>query len=408
MRQKVLTFLIAALGVLNVCADDIAGTWRGKLKVGAQSLNLVFHFDKEKAEMDSPDQGAMGIKAEITFVSADSVALSVPSIGASYAGKLRDDKIIGVFKQMGMAFNLVLEKGELTRNRPQTPQPPFPYVTEEITFQGGASDVRLAATLTYPVGYDSNKCVPVAVLVSGSGLQNRDEEIFSHRPFLVIADYLARHGIATLRYDDRGTAQSTGNVADATTADFARDASAALDTLKKMRCFSSVGIIGHSEGGQIAFILGAKDKPDFIVTLAAPGLKGDSVIVEQNRFAMREAGIADKLDVKTWRNIAESNPMNAWLQHFIDYDPADDIAKTRCPVLALNGEKDSQVNATSNLSTIKRLLPKRKQNVTKCYAGLNHLFQHCKTGSTSEYANIEETFAEEALADITTWILNLK
>jgi len=123
---------------------------------------------------------------------------------------------------------------------------------------------------------------------------------------------------------------------------------------------------------------------------------------------MREAGIADKLDVKTWRNIAESNPMNAWLQHFIDYDPADDIAKTRCPVLALNGEKDSQVNATSNLSTIKRLLPKRKQNVTKCYAGLNHLFQHCKTGSTSEYANIEETFAEEALADITTWILNLK
>ena len=283
----------------------LEGSWSGKLKVGAMSLTLVLHLEQAdgyvKASLDSPDQGAKGISAYKEYLSDDSVAVKVESIGATYRAKLKDGKLDGTFSQMGMKIPLVLTKGVPEVKRPQEPKQPYPYDTEEVTFKNEADGAMLAGTLTWPVGYDKNtKKKPMVVLfVTGSGQENRDEEIFKHKPFLVIADYLARQGIASLRYDDRATGKSVGgDVKNATSEDFARDAAAGLEFLRSKKAFSKVGIIGHSEGGLIAFILGAQKKTDFIVSLAGPGVKGDTLSALQSNRMIELSGIDPKLTVK--------------------------------------------------------------------------------------------------------------
>ena len=411
----ILLALVALTGWAQVNSTTaLLGSWSGKLNVGAMSLTLVLHLEQAdgyvKVSLDSPDQGAKGIPTFKEYLSDDSVAIKVESINMTYRARLKEGKLDGTFAQNGFSTPLVLTKGVPEVNRPQTPKEPFPYKTEEVMFSNKKDSATLAGTLTWPVGYDKNsKQKPAVVLmVTGSGQQNRDEELMYHKPFLVIADFLARHGIATLRYDDRATGASVGGeVKNATSEDFARDAAAGLEYLHNTKTFSKVGILGHSEGGLIAFMLAAKKQTDFIVSLAGPGVKGDTLLVAQSNRILSLSGMSANMTVEKYRKQDAVQQM-PWLKWFVDYDPSADIAATRCPVFALNGDRDCQVISTQNLKAIERLLPKSKKNLVKEYPGLNHLFQHSSSGLVTEYAQIEETISPEVLSDIANWINNLK
>lgn len=415
MKKTIIT-LLTAIAVMTSQAQvnsttTLEGSWSGKLKVGAMSLTLVLHLEEAdgyvKASLDSPDQGAKGISAYKEYLSDDSVAVKVESIGATYRAKLKDGKLDGTFSQMGMKIPLVLTKGVPEVKRPQEPKAPYPYETEEVTFKNEADGATLSGTLTWPVGYDKNlkKKKPVVLLfVSGSGQQNRDEELMNHKPFLVIADYLARNGIATLRYDDRATGKSVGgDVKNATSEDFARDAAAGIEFLRSKKTFSKVGILGHSEGGTIAFMLGGQQKVDFIVSLAGPTVKGDTLLAAQSNRILSLSGMPANMTVEKYRQTATSAKI-PWLDWFNDYDPSDNIRKTRCPVFALNGDRDCQVISSLCLPALKVLLPSSKKHLIKEYPELNHLFQHCTTGLPDEYGQIEETISLEVLSDIAGWI----
>lgn len=422
MKKAIFTLLTALVTIAGWAQVNptsvLVGSWSGKLKVGAMSLTVVLHLEQKEgyvvASLDSPDQGAKDIPAKMEYFSDDSVAVKVEMIGATYQAKLTDGKLDGTFSQNGMKFPLEMTRGVPEVKHPQEPKPPYPYETEEVTFINEADGATLAGTLTWPMGYDKKaKKKPMVVLfVTGSGQENRDEEIFGHKPFLVIADYLARQGIATLRYDDRATGKSTGgDVKNATSEDFARDAAAGLVFLRNKKVFSKVGMLGHSEGGLIAFILGAKKKTDFIVSLAGPGVKGDTLSVVQSNRIMELSGIdpnmAVKMTVKKLRQDEQFKKL-PWYLYFLDYDPSENIRKTRCPVFALNGDRDCQVIASQNLTAIRQLLPPSKKNLLKEYPGLNHLFQHCTTGLATEYGQIEETISEEVLKDIAQWLQQLQ
>lgn len=394
----------------------LVGTWTGKLNVGPASLSLVLNITQEhgtiNCTLDSPDQSAKGIKTSVGYCKDDSISVAVPMIGASYSGRCIGDELKGTFTQMGHSFELNFKRGVEVIKRPQTPVAPFPYTTQEVTFSNEKDSVTLAGTLTLPVGYDhaSNGSVPLVIMVSGSGLQNRDEEIFEHKPFLVAADYLARNGIASLRYDDRGFGKSTGkNVANATTEDFARDAQAAYDYVKglSLKKVGKVGIWGHSEGGDIAFMLGARGKADFIVSLAGVGVRCDTALTAQANRLMQLNGMPGTATTKGYRSMVllQNQP---WFNWFINYDPTPDIAATRCPVFAANGDKDCQVISELNLGGIKAALPHNKHNRIVEYPGLNHLFQECTTGGPTEYRTIEQTISPQFLKDAAEWIKNLK
>ena len=386
--------------------QTINGTWHGQLDLQTLKLSIVFHFDPSSPTVDSPDQGAKGIKAQMDYISADSVSISMPTLNASFVGRHKNGQIKGTFKQNGMPLPLVLTPGEVKRNRPQTPRPPFPYTTEEVSFINPIDSAVLAGTLTYPTNYNSDHRCPVLLMVSGSGLQDRNEALMDHQPFAVIADHLARHGIATLRYDDRSVGQSTGDASNATSLQFMEDAVAGIQLLRSKGSFSDVGVLGHSEGGMIAFMLAARKQADFIVTIGAPGLRGDSILLLQNELAAKQTGTNLKTDIRQVRQAikAQGNP---WLDFFIDYDPSADIAEADCPALVLNGAKDMQVYAEPNIAAIRRNMPKDTPYTIKVYPGLNHLMQHCTTGLPAEYANIEETIAEEVLDDISEWLAKL-
>ena len=416
--KKVFIMLLTALFALSAQAQvnpttALEGSWSGKLKVGAMSLTLVLHLEQAdgyvKASLDSPDQGAKGISAYKEYLSDDSVAIKVESIGATYRAKLKDGKLDGTFSQSGMTFPLEMTKGVTEVKRPQEPKAPYPYETEEVIFKNEVDGATLAGTITWPVGYDKNaKKKPMVLLfVSGSGQQNRDEELMNHKPFLVIADYLARNGIATLRYDDRATGKSTGgDVKNATSEDFARDAAAGLEFLRSKKAFSKVGILGHSEGGTIAFMLGAQKKVDFIVSLAGPSIKGDTLLAAQSNRILSFSGMPANVTVEKYRQTASAAKI-PWLDWFTNYDPTDNIRQTRCPVFALNGNYDCQVISSLCLPAFQKLLPPSKKNLIKEYPGLNHLFQHSTTGLPTEYGSIEETISPEVLSDIVAWMKQL-
>ena len=419
MNKKTIITLLFALAAVTGWAQvgsttALLGSWSGKLNVGPTSLTLVLHLEQAdgyvKVTLDSPDQGAKGIGALKEYLSDDSLAVKVEQIGMTYRARLKDGKLDGTFAQNGFSTSLVLTKGAPVSEvkRPQTPKPPYPYETEEVTFRNEVDNATLAGTLTWPIGYEKKQKPVVVLLVTGSGQQNRDEELMDHKPFLVIADYLARQGIATLRYDDRATGASIGGeVKNATTEDFSRDAAAGLEYLRKLKAFAKVGLLGHSEGGSIAFMLGAKKKTDFIVTLAGPGVKGDTLLTAQGNRILSLSGMLANMTVEKYRQQDEVKKI-PWIRWFIDYDPSADIRQTRCPVFALNGDRDCQVISSQNLTAIKQLLPKSKKNRIKEYPALNHLFQHCTTGLVNEYAQIEETISPEVLSDIAQWINSLK
>ena len=409
----ILFVLVALTGQAQVNSTTaLLGSWSGKLKVGAMSLTIVLHLDQVdgnvKVSLDSPDQGAKGIPASKEYLSDDSVAVKIVSLGATYRARLKDGKLDGTFSQSGMSFPLEMSKGIAEVKRPQMPKAPYPYETEKVTFRNEADGATLSGTLTWPVGYNKNQKPVIVLFVSGSGQQNRDEEVMNHKPFLVIADYLARQGIATLRYDDRATGKSVGgDVKNATTADFSRDALAGIDFLRSKKAFSKVGILGHSEGGSIAFMLGSQKKVDFIVSLAGPTVKGDTLLAAQSNRILSLSGQPATMTVEKYRQtVATMN--QPWLNWFNDYDPTNDIRQIRCPIFALNGDRDCQVISTLCLPALRRLLQPSKKHLIKEYPSLNHLFQHCTTGLPDEYSQIEETISPEVLQDIAQWINSLK
>ena len=365
-------------------------------------------------------------------------------MGATYSGMLKENRIEGEFTQRGMTFPLNLEKGarEAKQVRPQDPQPPFDYRIEEVSFVNEKEGNTLTGTLTIPKG---KGLFPAMVLVSGSGQQNRDEELMNHRPFWVIADYCARHGIAVLRYDDRGMGGSTGEVENATSLDFSYDAEAAFDFLRKQKHIdaSRVGILGHSEGGIINFMVSAR-RPEvaFLVSLAGPAVNGIEVLKEQQVAILRASGMTEEMVqfngnasaqmyniieesssreeadsllrqlVKGWGYNEElteqtvSGMTMPWMYYFLKYDPTEAIVKTNCPALLLNGSKDLQVLVTQNFPAYEKIIADYgKTNLTLHeLPDLNHLFQHCETGAIEEYATIDETVSPEVLEMIVEFV----
>ena len=431
--KKLILFSLISLFSIGIKAQDsgLKGAWTGKLNVYGNELTLVFHFDGEDCTLDSPDQGVKGVPAKLERT-VTGIKVAVPSINASYEGVNMGESIMGTFKQHGQSFPLTIKPGLLKRNRPQTPAMPYPYQTQEVSFNNG--DAILKGTLVIPE--NASRQTPVLLMVTGSGLQNRDEEIFEHKPFAVIADALARAGIATLRYDDRGFGESTGDVVNCTTEDLKNDAFAGVQLLRSR--FDKVGVIGHSEGGTIALMLAAEKKVDFIVSLAGMAVSGKETLLWQNRLALAAANIpSETIDVyynaldevfdacisgtampsTTQYNLPTSLAQNLtvvtkqlqtpYMKQFLTLDSRPLLGNITCPVLALNGSKDTQVDSESNLGALRSGLQKNAKNKLEAIEGVNHLFQHCKTGMATEYGNIEETIAPEVLEKIVCWLSNL-
>ncbi len=403
--------LIALGSSIGAKSQDLNGSWKGSLAVGPQKLTIVFQLDKAKqtATMSVPEQGASGIPMTVNVLTEDSLNVSLAKLGINYAGKLTAGKIHGTFQQMTFKTPMDMEAGEVTVNRPQEPKPPYPYKTRNVSFDNPAAHATFAGTLTYPTTYKAGKRVPVVLMVTGSGAQNRDEELFGHKCFLVIADYLAHHGIASLRYDDRGTAKSTGVYKGSTTKDFADDARCGLSYLKSLKEFSRVGIMGHSEGGAIAFMLGAERKPDFIVSLAGPACKLDTLMMTQLNGLGRAQGLQKDMvqNVADARKFMLAQDSSVWTRYFLDMDLTPYVRAVKCPVLAVGGDKDLNVPTKLNVPALQNNLRKNKKNMIKTYPGLGHTFQPMKTGNPTEAFNVEQTFSPEVLADICEWINRL-
>ncbi|MDE5869628.1 MAG: alpha/beta hydrolase [Muribaculaceae bacterium] len=428
MKRYIVILLNLLIGIS--VAFSQTETWSGDLEIQGTKLPLVFHLDGDNPTLDSPAQGAKGIPIVFVQTESDSLYVSIPTIGASFTGKYQKDKVTGIFKQRGIELPLILKPGYKMSHRPQTPQPPYPYSQEEVSFTNG--DAALKGTLTLPEKY--NKETPVLIMITGSGLQNRDEELFEHKPFAVIADALARNGIASLRYDDRGLGESTGDVINCTTEDLMKDALSGINLLRQR--FNKVGVLGHSEGGTIAFMLGADNKTDFIISLAGMVISGAETLMEQNRWFLTQAGYpqatvdeycnllsaafqgdndfpnkleksALPIELKQNMQAGMAQLKSPYMQYFLALDMRDKLGNVACPVLALNGTKDTQVFYKDNLKALNERLPSNGHNKVISLEGLNHLFQHCSTGSVNEYGTIEETISPEVLEIISQWIKSL-
>ena len=440
MVKKVFITALFALATLAGYAQvqpttQLLGTWSGKLNALGSSLTMVFHLEQADGhvtvELDIPDQGVKGIGCHKDYLSDDSIAVKIQMINATYCAKLKDGVLDGVFSQNGMSFPLKLKPGAEKPNRPQTPQPPFPYKEEELSFQNDGFTFH--GTLTLPEEY--SKETPVLVMVTGSGQQDRDEELMEHRPFAVIADVLARHGIATFRYDDRGWDDKSFSYLDYTVKDHKSDAEAALRMMRER--FAHVGVIGHSEGGTIGLMLAGEGKVDCCISLAGMAVSGKETLLEQNNTLLPTLGVPSDMvnsycealgkafdDIVAGKSpediddskvppLLKENFQAAVKQSASPYgrsllmtDVRLSLPSVKCPVLALGGNRDIQVNAAINLEAIDKGLANSKHEVV-AYSDLNHLFQHCQTGLVNEYRTIEETIAPEVLTKIVEWIKSL-
>jgi pimeloyl-ACP methyl ester carboxylesterase len=466
IMKKGLIFLpLFCLFFQMTTAQDITGSWHGALDIQGTQLRLVFHIEKTAdgyaTKMDSPDQGASGIPTDATTWKENTLTIKAAALGMEYNAQLKDGKLEGTFSQAGMNLPLLLEKkagDSKPKPRPQDPKD-FPYHQEEVAFFNQKDDIKLAGTLTLP---QDKKVKQVVMLISGSGPQDRNEELLggiNHRPFLVLSDYLTRQGIGVLRYDDRGVGESTGDRSVSTIEDFAEDAEAGVAYLKSRKDLQGVkiGLAGHSEGGMVGPIVAARNKAvDFMILLAGPGIPIDELLIMQSELVSRAAGAPaavveagnkvnrdiygflkknedqsiDKLrpqveklfekgllyfpeeeqkkfkeSGKTFEKEAQT-VLTPWFLNFIRTTPADYLSKVKVPVLALNGTLDLQVPAKENLAGIESALKKAGNKNVEIAAleGLNHLFQKATTGAPSEYGQIEETFHEPVMARMAHWI----
>jgi pimeloyl-ACP methyl ester carboxylesterase len=454
------------LSVLNVFPQDtqgVVGIWLGTLRAGAIEVRLVFHISTQpdktlKALMDSPDQGAKGIEMDAAVFVENTLTLELKKAGILYTAKLSADgsELDGEFQQGGLKTKMPMKRIKEAPSiiRPQDPKKPYPYVEEDVVYENTRDKVKLAATLTLPQG---NGPFPAVILITGSGAQNRNEEVMGHRPFLVLADHLTRKGIAVLRADDRGVGGSTGNISDSTSENFAYDALAGIEFLKSRKEIDvkKIGLIGHSEGGIIAPLAASLSKDvAFIVMMAGTGLTGEDILYLQGALISRAMGVSEekikentdlqkrifsvlksqkdeasikkelsslfeesyeKMTDEEKKAITDKNTylegqfkslLSPWFRFFLTYDPKSALGKVTCPVLAINGEKDLQVPPQENLPVIEQTLKQSgNRDVTvQMLPGLNHLFQKSATGAVSEYPQIPETINPAALTAISGWI----
>ncbi|MDR0749910.1 MAG: alpha/beta fold hydrolase [Tannerellaceae bacterium] len=447
MKQFLLLSILLFFPVSSCSySPDITGRWYGSIDMEGFNMRIVFDIKQSgyeySATMQSPDQTKEEVAVTAVTCDNDRLVIRIDNIDFLYKGKAGRDGIIrGEFTQMGQTRQLNLSHTEIASAiRAQEPAPPFPYRVENVTFENDEAGIRLAGTLTLPEGTDGATAV---VLISGSGPQNRNEEMMGHKPFLVLADYLTRQGIAVLRFDDRGVEESQGDYSKATLADFATDVTAAVAYLKTRREINrdKIGLIGHSEGGGIAFMLASQKVPAFVVTLAGMGVTGPELLAMQRKALFQASGVTDEYINQFNAYMAEAQQVaveakSAWelregitriftgtpvekqiepaiqqlsspeMVSLLQYNPAEYFKNIRCPVFALNGMRDLQVPSGENLSAIlDGITANGNKNVrTKPYFNLNHLFQTAMTGLPNEYGAIEETFNEEALHDLSEWI----
>jgi pimeloyl-ACP methyl ester carboxylesterase len=473
---SVLALVLVPLGAAAARADEppparptpkaIAGTWQGALKVGTVDVRLVIHLTEKpgglySGTLDAPDAGRKGVPVDTITCRGDSVRLELKGVPASFEGRLNEDgsEIAGTWKQGGQSFPVTFRRPgkapAVQINRPQEPKKPYPYAEEEVAFDNKKGGVRLAGTLTRP---KAGGPFPAVLLLTGSGPQDRDETLFGHRPFLVLADYLTRRGLAVLRVDDRGVGKSTGSFEKATVEDFAGDARAGLEYLKGRKDIDGqrIGLLGHSEGGTVASLVASRS-PDvaFLILMASPGLTGEELWCSQAALMLKADGATegqvaksrrlqerlvavlrrekddgaaekelrrvlaaevaalseeDKRAAGNLRDLADAQVKALLSPSFrfnLAYDPRPTLRKVRCPVLAINGERDIVVACAENLAAIEAALKAggNTRYTVKALPALNHLFQTCKTGSFAECPKIEETIAPAALELIGKWAL---
>lgn len=458
--MKTLLLILIVFSIQKIQSQDISGDWYGALKLGATQLRLNLNFTKTdtgyQGKLISLDQNNTPIPLQWVKFNQRELSFKTTMVNIEYVGVLKDSLIDGTFKQNGSGFPLQLGRAKIEKTtiakKPQEPKAPFPYLSEDVSFLNAKDNITLAGTLTLPAAEGR---FPVVVLISGSGPQDRNEELMGHKPFWVLADHLTKNGFAVLRYDDRGIAKSKGTFKGATSADFSRDVMAAVSYLKTRKEIDpkKIGLIGHSEGGLIAPMVAAQSKDiAFLVLMAGPGVPGKDIIQLQGELIARSMG-APEADIKASGDIMkeimniitsgkDSNVLNnefktaltrryqnlpdsvkkdlpetvfynqyavlnePWMKYFLAYDPATSLHKIKIPVLALNGSLDLQVSPSQNLPTIKQALDKarNKKYLIKELPGLNHLFQEAKTGSPAEYADIEQTLSPVMLKEMTDWL----
>lgn len=459
--MKKIILLFALMLTTTFYAQDITGKWQGDIIVPGGKLKFILNVSQGisgyTATSDSPDQGVKDVPVEKIVFSDNTLTFAIPEAGVTYKGVLQNEIIKGTFTQGTYDLKLDLARGEIAEvkaKRPQEPKAPFNYYSEDVTFKNEKAGITLGGTLTLPKKEGN---YPVVILISGSGSQDRNEELFGHKPFLVLADYLTKKGFGVFRYDDRGVGASGGNPVNDTSADFATDTQAAFDYLKTRKEINKkkIGLIGHSEGGLIAQLIAEKNTDvAFIIMMAGPGIQGSELMILQNYMVGKVDGIPEKelttmgatlrkaYDViltendATKRKAAVAEILNKdfgsffaskgvpkeeigrviaaqteaitspWFVNFLRYNPAPVIEKIKCPILAINGDKDLQVAATANLNGIANAAQKsgNKKVVTKIYPGLNHLFQECTTCTITDYETIEQTISPVVLNDIADWI----
>jgi pimeloyl-ACP methyl ester carboxylesterase len=439
--------ILAAACATIWAQPSLEGNWQGNLAAGPSKLRLVVHITRDSkgeyaSTLDSLDQGAMAIPIAKTTVAGNALHLDLKALQATYDATLSGDgaSLDGKFTQ-GVALPLALhrvDKPDAPPARPQTPKPPFPYLSEDVTYPNKAARITLAGTLTIPSG---DGPFPAAILITGSGTHDRDETLFGHKPFLVVADYLTRRGIAVLRVDDRRTkSQSMFD-------DLSGDVLAGVDYLgaRKEINVKQIGVIGHSEGAFVGPLAASRsDRIAFVVMLAGMGVTGDQLLLKQGESIVRSQGLgddaaaaqrrmqesifailkeerdekaaADKIRAlfqKTSPQVSD-DAINAQvnmatapeIRAIIASDAAPVLRKLKMPVLALNGSRDIQVPASQNLPAIAAALKEagNRDFTTTELPNLNHLFQTCKKCTIGEYGELEETFSPDALKILGDWI----
>ncbi|HWB99317.1 MAG TPA: alpha/beta fold hydrolase [Bryobacteraceae bacterium] len=464
-RRALLGLILLSPGILPAAdAGSLEGAWMGTLEAGALKLRLALHIQPSpdgalSATLDSIDQGAMGIPVTRITRKDQTISFEIKRIQAAFEGTLNADssRIEGSFHQAGVDLPLVFHHTDKAPEliRPQNPRRPYPYAEEEVSYENKAAGVRIAGTLTLP---RSSGPHPAVLLITGSGPQDRNETIAGHQPFLVLADHLTRRGIAVLRADDRGVGRSTGRFDTATMQDFAADARAGVEYLRTRSEIDSrrIGVLGHSEGAEIAPLLASQDPAiAFVVMLAGPGVTGEKILYEQSYLINKAMGMPEEMARKLGTvdevifDVVKREPDDAvarkkiqaaveglrssfprseqqafnrildqigqkarfatspWFRFFLTYDPAAALRKVQAPVLAVSGELDLQVPPAENLPAIAAAL---KAGGNKDYTivklpSLNHLLQTARTGSPLEYTGIDETIAPSALEKISQWIV---
>ncbi|MBN2727731.1 MAG: prolyl oligopeptidase family serine peptidase [Bacteroidales bacterium] len=461
MKKAFLLFLLCA-SLITKAQNSFTGTWQGYFSVEGIQFLMILNIeedenDKISATMHIPQQMLLNYDVLKISTEDDSLWMKAAGLRADYAAILDRDSLRGTWTQMGVNYvinlGLTPEDEAFSIRRPQTPQEPYTYYCEDVKFYNKKAKIWLAGTLTLP---DTTHNWPVVVLVSGSGPQDRNEELLEHKPFLVIADYFTRNGIGVLRYDDRGIGKSEGKFADATTIDLASDAESAIDFLSKKEFVNKdqIGLAGHSEGGIIAMMLGSNKKLLFAISMAGVGVPCDQLLVMQQDKMYEGYGGSEEMREVMWNfnsrmyNIVqtEKDPVairtgietilaetterlteeeikeyglsdnyiiailsqisNPWFKTFVTLKPAKYIEKIKIHFLAINGSTDRQVPAEENIEAIKIHIKQKKGQIVdyKIFDGLNHLFQNSKSGMPTEYAMIDETINEEVLEYMMKWI----